>query len=206
MKKLMTESVTNSSVTFEKQLNGYDRGQVDQYIARLAEAYQEAYDEYTSISDKNDDLLKEIEELKKESKNAPNAEVITKTLLSSEILAQKTLEDADEEAGKMIAKAQAESRMIIADACAEQDAAKAKAERIIKEAKIEAARNISKADQELMTIYKKREMLSSEISNIISKLETIEFEETGGETERETGRETRREIESEQNLFIRDVA
>ena len=52
----MENTITNMELSFEKQFNGYDKGQVDSYIANIAGAYQTAYDEYNALSEKYNDV------------------------------------------------------------------------------------------------------------------------------------------------------
>ena len=52
-----------TEVTFQKRMNGYDKDEVDRYIANLSEAYQAAYEEHAFISAKYDSLLEEYKTL-----------------------------------------------------------------------------------------------------------------------------------------------
>jgi len=61
----MKNEKTNHEVeiSFPKRLNGYDRNEVDRYIADLSEAYQTAYKEHAYVSAKYDSLLEEYKTL-----------------------------------------------------------------------------------------------------------------------------------------------
>jgi len=173
MTKTMTR--TNTDVSFEKQFNGYDRVQVDQYIARLTRAYQEAYDEYNSLCGKNDELTNEINELRARVQREPNADVITKALVNTEILTQKLIGDANAEAEKMLADAQARSKKLIDDGYIEKAAAKLQSEQTLEEASAEAGRIVSAARQDLIRIQNEKAMLVDEITQIVSKMKTLGY-------------------------------
>ena len=142
----MTKAMTNTGVSFERQFKGYNREQVDQYIASLAQAYQIAYDEYNSVCCKYSDLLEENEGLKEQNQNTPSADVLSKTLVNAELLAQKIIEDAKAESENMRAKAQADSKKIIDDAY-----------------------------QGLIIIQQEKAMLIAEIYDIAEKLKALRY-------------------------------
>jgi len=169
----MTTIMESTDVSFEKQINGYDREQVDKYIANLTQAYQTAYDEFTALSVKYDELLRINYELKEQRQNTPNADVIARALVNAEILAQKTIEDAKADAAKMTADAQTDSKKIVDDAYVEKAKTKLQAEQILEDAKAEAARLIEGAHQELMITQNKKARLISEISSILDKLKIL---------------------------------
>ena len=154
----MTTKMVSTEISFEKQFNGYDRGQVDRYIASLAKAYQTAYDEYNAVNCKYKGLLEDYKNLEAKEQSKPNADVIAKTLISSEELAKKIISNAEKEAATIIigaladgksiiddanaetAKIQEASQKMIADANAEAAVAHEKAKKIIDNANLEAAR------------------------------------------------------------------
>jgi cell division septum initiation protein DivIVA len=103
---------TNENIFFPEVRNGYDRGQVDKYINKLSEAYQAAYDENTAIWDRYNTLLAEYNKLNIHEQIELNSDVVTKTLIYAEMLAQKIITDAHEEAER----ARGEMQKIIADA------------------------------------------------------------------------------------------
>ena len=135
--------MTNTEVHFEKQFNGYDRGQVDRYVASLTNAYQTAYDEYKAVCDKYNGLLEDYKEFKEKEAERPAADIITKTLVDTESLAHKIIADATEEAARITDKAETEAKRIIDDAYTEKAAMKLESQKIIDEAASEAedARN-----------------------------------------------------------------
>jgi len=71
-----------TEVTFQKRLNGYDREEVDRYIADLSEAYQSAYEEHAFVSAKYDSLLEEYKTLdtEREQANEKITQVISEML------------------------------------------------------------------------------------------------------------------------------
>ena len=131
----MMETTTNqnANIAFEKQLNGYDREQVDSYIKNLSAAYQSAYEEYTAACEKFNALLDEHKSLQAREQSRPNADVIAKTLIDTETLARKIIEEANAEAAAAGAQARADAQKII-------DEARCEAQKIIDDARDEAQR------------------------------------------------------------------
>ena len=136
----MTATITtaDTEVSFEKQFNGYDKGQVDRYIISLANAYQTAYDEYKVVCDKYSSLLEDYEDLKTKETERPAAEIITKTLVDSESLAHKIVTDANAEAARILDEARTNAKRIAEDTYTEKAVAKLEAQRLIDEAGAEA--------------------------------------------------------------------
>ena len=166
-------NMTNTDVSFGKKFNGYDREQVDRYIARLTQAYREVYDEYNSVCGKNDELTNEINKLTAQRQNEPNADVISKALVNTEILTQKLIGDANEEAEKILEDAQARSKKLIDDAYVEKAESKLQAEKILEEANDEAARIIIGSRQDLIRLQNGKAMLIDEINQIADKLKAL---------------------------------
>ena len=94
----------SKNITFNKQLYGYDRAQVDLYLAELARAYQEAYDEYKSEHDKNNNLLDEIGELKERINSTPKNNLVTKEITDSQLPAQIKSEETKTKSGNFTIK------------------------------------------------------------------------------------------------------
>ncbi|MCL2083649.1 MAG: DivIVA domain-containing protein [Oscillospiraceae bacterium] len=136
----MTENTANMEITFEKQFNGYDRSQVDRYVAELSGAYQKAYGEYLSVCDKYNGLIERYRELEARERGRPSADIISKTLVDTEILAGKIIEDARAEAAKIQAEARENAKRIAEDAYITVAAEKLKAEKIMAEAAAETVR------------------------------------------------------------------
>lgn len=146
----MTEVRTapNTELMFEKQFNGYDKGQVDSYVSNLAEAYQSVFDEYTTTSEKYSTLLSAYKALEKnleqrvEAEKRPeaqersglNSEIIAKMLTDAESLAQKAISDAKTEAAKITVEAHVEAKRIADDAYIEKAAMKLQAQALSDEA------------------------------------------------------------------------
>ena len=81
--------MANANVIFKESTNGYDKEQVNLYISKLAEAYKGVYSENQVL---------------REQKN-PNSDIIAKTLMDTEILAQKIIANAHKEAARIIVRA-----------------------------------------------------------------------------------------------------
>ena len=130
--------MTINDVTFTKQLNGYDRAEVDSYVENLTLAYQTAYDEYNSVCAKYNDLLEEYRILcREQEQNKSNVDVIAKTLVDTETLAHKIIVDAQAHADKITAETQAAVQIIREDALIEKAAAKRHAQKLIDDATAE---------------------------------------------------------------------
>ncbi|MCL2519301.1 MAG: DivIVA domain-containing protein [Oscillospiraceae bacterium] len=85
-------------ISFDRNLIGYNKVQVDRYIGNLVDAYQTAYDEYNAKCSEYDELLDNYRTLAAREKSHPGADIITKTLLDAELLTQTILSEAREEA------------------------------------------------------------------------------------------------------------
>ena len=180
-----------SDISFAKQHNGYDREQVDRYIENLSNAYRTAYNEYTAVCAKYNSLLEEYKQLSERLAEQPaerpesgsgksNIEIIAKTLIDTEALAQKIIADAQAEADKLREQAQEEAektkdgayqerataRMqtykIVEDANAEAAAAREQAEKVLGGARAEAAvitaqarQNIDQANESILQLIEK---------------------------------------------------
>ena len=127
-------TMAKTEVQFEKQFNGYDRGQVDRYIASLAKAYQTAYDEYKAVCDKYNELVVTHKDLKSKEAQQPAADIISKTIVDSEALAHKIIADANAEAARIRREAETEAKKLITEAYTEKAAAKAEAQKALDEA------------------------------------------------------------------------
>jgi len=107
------------AAAFERQLFGYDKTQVDGYVISVIQAYQTVYDEYFAVCGKYNDLLKKYKDMQSADKNKPNPDIIAKTLINTELFAEKIIHDADLEAAKLREEAHEEAQSIIRDAHAE---------------------------------------------------------------------------------------
>ena len=137
--------LSTENVFFDKQVNGYDRTQVDRYILSISEAYQTAYDEYASVCGKYNDLLEDYRILEEKELSRPNADIITKTLVDAETLAQKIIANAKADAAEITADARESARKIAEDVCAEAEVLRQKSSRLIDDAYLEAARITAQA-------------------------------------------------------------
>lgn len=136
------------NIAFEKQFNGYDRTQVDRYVASITEAYQTAYDEYTAVCGKYNDLLEDYRRLEEKEQSKPSADIIAKTLVDTEALAQKIIADAKADAAVVTADARVNARKAMEDANAEAEAIQQKSSSLIEDAYLEAARITSQAQKD----------------------------------------------------------
>ena len=82
-----------SKIPFDKEIGGYNRVQVDSYVALLTEAYSEAYSEYEKATRKYSKLLDKVCR-----GDAPEAPAAAKT---------KTVEDYYQEAKRLDAQVRA---------------------------------------------------------------------------------------------------
>lgn len=130
---------------FLEERNGYDREQVDSYISKLSNAYQTAYNEYQDVSGKYNSLLDDCKELDIQERTGLNSDIIAKTLMNTEILAQKIIADAHAEAVNV----KRELRQMIADANAEVEKAQADAQDVIAAAHAEASEIVLQAKKNL---------------------------------------------------------
>lgn len=154
------------NITFDKQFNGYDRGQVDRYFSKMAEAYRAAYEEYNTACGRYYDLLEDYKKLEEKEQSKPDAGVIAKTLVDTETLAQKIIADANSEASVITADARAGARMITADASAEAEAAQEQSKKVVEDAYLEAARITSQARRD-------REQTDEIVENAIARLQEM---------------------------------
>jgi len=99
-----------AEILFTEQKNGYDKMQVDNYVQMLTKSYQKAYAEYLDISGKYNDLVQEYKKLEAEKSEKADksagidADLIAKTLLSSERLAKEIIDNAYNEEARMVAQ------------------------------------------------------------------------------------------------------
>jgi len=104
------------SGSFKKQLNGYDRAQVDSYIESLISAYWAACDEFTAKCVEYDGLFESFKELEAHRHEEPGAGVQITTLLDAEVLARNIIEDAYDDARRIVNDARDDARKIAGEA------------------------------------------------------------------------------------------
>jgi len=100
METVGNEAVS-STVSFKKQINGYDMAQVNAYIKNITEAYQIAYDEFSIKCEEYDQLLENFTMLQTREQSRPSTDVISSTLLNAEMFSKKIMADARIEAEKI---------------------------------------------------------------------------------------------------------
>ena len=137
--------MVSTNVGFTNEKNGYDKEQVDNYIKKISEAYQTTYYEYLDVSDKYKSLSEEREKPIVQEQPSANSDIIAKTLINTELLAQKIIAEAQAEATTVIAQA----NKILADANAETVNAKEAAQRAIDAASAEAAMIVDQARKDV---------------------------------------------------------
>jgi len=105
-----------TEIFFSDQKFGYDKEQVDSYIAKLSEAYQMAFEEHNAAVAKYSSLLEDYQRLEEERRRSNEdgarkaeagvdirevSDIVAKTLVNAEMLAKKIIEDARGEAAKI---------------------------------------------------------------------------------------------------------
>ena len=146
--------MTNTKISFQKEKNGYDRQEVDNYIEQLSDAYQRAYDEYLEVSGMYESLLEE-----RELASGMSPDTAAKTLISTEKLAQKIIEEAQAEA----AAAVAEAEKARADAILEAAKAEEYVRRILEDANMEAENAAAHTQKSLAQARKIIEQAASQV-------------------------------------------
>ena len=136
----MTNIVENNF--FTEAMNGYNKEQVDNYISKISEAYQTAYDENTAISDKYNNLLDAYNNLTAQEQAGLDSDIM---LMYAEMMSKKIIANAQVEA----AQVKAEAQKILTEANKETTQAKAEAQKIVNEANTEAARIVVRARKNL---------------------------------------------------------
>ena len=162
--------MTSSKIIFPEVMKGYDREQVDRYISKLSEAYQEAYDENTAIRERYNTLLEDFKKLNVQEQAELNPEII---LMYAEMMAQKIIADAQADA----AQAKAEAQKIFADTNAAAAQARAEAQSMLNDANttaarivIRARRNIEQAHEMMeQTIQTKYGILTPDIKKTLTE-------------------------------------
>ena len=153
-----------TNISFAKEKNGYDREQVDSYIKKLSDAYQTTYLEYLDISGKYKSLLEEREKPNAQGAAELSPDVIAKTLINTEMLAQKIITDAQAEATELIKDA----RKAVNGANDETAKAKEEARRIVNDANAEADRMAAQARESFEQARKIMEQAAKEVEKTLT--------------------------------------
>ena len=156
--------MTNSTIRFESEINGYDRNQVDKYIARLGEMYQANFDEYRALNIKYEELLETNKNSNVQKQTELNPDVVAKALINAEAIAQKIIDDAQYEAAEVIANAQ----KTIDDAIAKAARAEETAQEITNKANDRAKLITAQARKSLIQTQKTIEQTSEEIKRLLT--------------------------------------
>ena len=93
-----------NEVVFSDKKNGYDKSQVDEYIKKITDAYQGAYNENVAMREKYDSLLADYKKLEAQNRQkAQNeAEIVAKALIEGENVAKKIIAKARSEEAKIM--------------------------------------------------------------------------------------------------------
>ncbi|MCL1975868.1 MAG: DivIVA domain-containing protein [Firmicutes bacterium] len=153
--------MTTERIFFQEVMRGYDMEQVDKYISKLSEAYQEAYDENTAIRERYNALLDDFKKLGSQEQGEMNPEIL---LMYAEMLAQKIIADAQAQA----AKTKAEAQKVFADTNAMAAQVKAESQKSLSEANAEAAKIVMRARKNIEQAYKIMEQTCSKVQNMLS--------------------------------------
>ena len=156
--------MTNTNISFSKEKNGYDKSQVDSYIKKLSDAYQKTFDEYKDVSDKYKNLLEDYNKSNTQERKEMNSDIIAKTLINAEILAQKVLDDAHAEASDVIA----EANRVVESANAEAAKAQETANEIINEANTEAVLMVAQARKSIEQARKTMEQATRDAEKLLT--------------------------------------
>jgi len=145
---IMTDKIAaKSDVVFDQQYDGYNKEQVDRYIANLAAAYQKVYDEYNGMCSTYNGLVNDLKSLQlQEQQSRHNTDAIGKALVEAEALAQKIIADARSEAVNIIVNARAEAQRVVDST---NTTAKLQADKIIEDANASALQTRVKAKMKL---------------------------------------------------------
>ncbi|MCL2146524.1 MAG: DivIVA domain-containing protein [Synergistaceae bacterium] len=156
--------MTSTGIIFKTEKDGYDKEQVDKYISRLSEEYQKAYNEYQNISSINSTLLDECSRMKRQEELGMDPDVIAKTLLSAETMAQKTIDDAHFEAAAL----KLEAQQLLDGAKAESEQAKEFSQKIVNDAKIQAAKMIFRTRRNIEQVRKAMELAMGGMDKLLA--------------------------------------
>jgi cell division septum initiation protein DivIVA len=116
-------------MTFQKVNQGYDPGQVDEYVAALREGYVNMEREYKALE-------AEKARLEEALKKRPNAEAVGQVLLDAREVARRVEEKAKAQAEGIVSQAKNEAARVLWDAKKELDgfiAARSAIERQVRE-------------------------------------------------------------------------
>ena len=93
-----------NEVLFNDRKNGYDKSQVNEYIKKITDAYQEVHKDNVAMREKYESLLLDYKELEKQNQEAAekSTEMIAKTLIDTEKLAKKIVANAKREEAKIM--------------------------------------------------------------------------------------------------------
>ncbi|MDR0491928.1 MAG: DivIVA domain-containing protein [Oscillospiraceae bacterium] len=132
-----TMTKADARVSFGKQLYGYNREQVERYIANITDAYQIAYTEYNDLYAKYYSLADNRGSTGSSEKLSSNAVATEKSLVNLEMLAQRIMEDACSEVVALSVSAKSEARKIMDDASSAALRVRAIAQKMIDKSNIE---------------------------------------------------------------------
>ena len=215
--------MANTNIDFLREKNGYDRKQVDSYIEKLSEMYQKIYNEYINVSGKYKELLESGENAAPQERTEVDPEIVAKTLMNAEMLAQRITVEAQAEAAKLMAEAQRmkdeanvdavkaaeeEAQKVVYDAYAEVARAKEEARRIINDANAQAVkaaeeqawRIINEANAEAARAKDEAQKIINDANAVV-----VKAEEAARKIINDTNLEAVRAAEEEARKIINDA-
>ena len=190
--KKEVRQMIGTNISFTREKNGYDREQVDSYIKKVSEAYQSTYYEYLDLNNKYNNLLEdreardEREKTSSQEKPGMNSEIAAKTLINTELLAQKIIADAQDEAAGIMEQAQksmteakteaaeirVEAARIINDAYAEAAEIKIAAQKILDDANAEAEMKAEQITRDIEAARKIMARAANEVEGLLTQRES----------------------------------
>ena len=152
--------MSNTNVFFSEVGNGYDREQVDNYVRKLTEAYQVAYEENTVIAEKYNSLEEAYNKISMQERKGTDSDI---SMMYVELMAKKIIADAQVRA----AQAKAEAQKTLTEANKEAAQKKAEAQQMIDEANTEAVKIVIHAKKNLEQAH---EIMEQTVGNMQSLL------------------------------------
>ena len=153
-----------TNIYFTHERNGYNQAEVDRYIATIRDEYQKAFDENRDVVKKYNSLLDDCRALEVQERTKLNSDIIAKTVVSAEVLAQKIVADAHTDALAV----NEELKLAVADANSEIEKAKAEAQKIIDDAKNEANLILVRAKRNLEQAHKTMGHTANEVQRLLT--------------------------------------
>lgn len=110
------------SQTFRERIRGYSEEEVDEFMARVADAL-------AILTNERDEALARAEALESRTGDTDEADLLKRTLMTAERAAQHTLAEARDEAEQLLAEAREAADRLVEQARADADAEREQARR-----------------------------------------------------------------------------